>query len=172
MLEKEFVTYKRDAKRLDRKEDALRWWKTRDGFTWPSLSELSDIVLATPASQYPQKLSVWAGIYNDKLVGPLVLRGNLDGATYLELLQDAVIPRVVQIIEDDDEDFNPIFQQGGAPPHYALAVRAYLHSGFPGSWIGRRGSIKWPPRSPELPLLNFFLWGHLKGIVTTHHWRI
>lgn len=51
MLEKEFVTFMRDVKRLDRKEDVLRWWKTRDGFTWPSLSELSDVVLATPASQ-------------------------------------------------------------------------------------------------------------------------
>lgn len=116
-------------------------------------------------TQHPQKLNVWAGIFNDRIVGPFFIEGNLNGPTYLELLQDAVIPTLVQIIEDDDEDFDPIFQQDGAPPHYALAVRAYLDDEFPDRWIGRRGSIEWPPRSPDLSPLDFFLWGHLKSKV-------
>ncbi|CAH0395505.1 unnamed protein product [Bemisia tabaci] len=60
---------------------------------------------------------------------------------------------------------DPIFQQDGAPPHYALAVRAYLHNEFPGRWIGRRGPIEWPPRSPDLSPLDFFLWGHLISVI-------
>ncbi|KYN06954.1 hypothetical protein ALC62_02077, partial [Cyphomyrmex costatus] len=32
-------------------------------------------------------------------------------------------------------------------------------------WIGRRGAIEWPPRSPDLTPLDFFLWGHLKFVV-------
>ncbi|KYQ46369.1 hypothetical protein ALC60_14791, partial [Trachymyrmex zeteki] len=36
---------------------------------------------------------------------------------------------------------------------------------FPQRWIGRRGAIEWPPRSPDLTPLDFFLWGHLKSVV-------
>jgi hypothetical protein len=33
---------------------------------------------------------------------------------------------------------------------------------FLDKWIGRAGSIAWPPRSPDLTSLDYFLWGHLK----------
>ncbi|KAJ8963136.1 hypothetical protein NQ318_018601 [Aromia moschata] len=32
-------------------------------------------------------------------------------------------------------------------------------------WIGRDCPILWPPRSPDLTILDFYLWGHLKQIV-------
>jgi hypothetical protein len=34
-----------------------------------------------------------------------------------------------------------------------------------GRWIGRGGPIAWPPRSPDLTPLDFFLWGYVKSIV-------
>lgn len=36
---------------------------------------------------------------------------------------------------------------------------------FPNRWIGRDGPILWPPRSPDLTPLDFFLWGYLKDKV-------
>lgn len=57
------------------------------------------------------------------------------------------------------------FQQDGAPPHYARDVREYLDNVFFRRWIGRRGTIEWPPRSPDLTPLDYFLWGHLKNVV-------
>ena len=36
---------------------------------------------------------------------------------------------------------------------------------FPNKWIGRRGPIEWPPRSPDITPLDFFLWGYLKSEV-------
>jgi hypothetical protein len=39
-------------------------------------------------------------------------------------------------------------QQDGAPPHYHRHVRAYLDDTLPERWIGRRGAIEYPPRSP------------------------
>ncbi|ERL96059.1 hypothetical protein D910_00904, partial [Dendroctonus ponderosae] len=41
-------------------------------------------------------------------------------------------------------------------------------------WIGRNGFRNWPPTSPDLTPLDFFLWGYIKGIVyhtlpTTSH---
>lgn len=34
------------------------------------------------------------------------------------------------------------------------------HNVFPGTWIRRQSLLKWPPRSPDLNSLEFFLWGH------------
>ena len=55
------------------------------------------------------------------------------------------------------------FQQDGAPPHFGRNVRQLLQC--PRHWIDLRGPIKWPHRSPDLKLLDFFLWRHLKSSV-------
>ncbi|EFN82476.1 hypothetical protein EAI_06335, partial [Harpegnathos saltator] len=57
------------------------------------------------------------------------------------------------------------FQQDGASPHYGRIVRNYLNDTFPNRWIGRRGTIEWPPRSPDIAPLDFFLWGYIKNKV-------
>ena len=44
-------------------------------------------------------------------------------------------------------------------------VRSWLDRKFPDRWIGRRGPIEWPARSPDLSPPDFFLWGYLKNIV-------
>lgn len=118
----------------------------------------------TSHTQHPQKINVWAGILNDQIIGPFFIEGNLDGPTYLRLLQDSVVPRINELVEANEELY-PVFQQDGAPPHFALAVRQYLDRTFPERWIGRRGFIEWPARSPDMNPLDFFLWGHLKTVV-------
>jgi hypothetical protein len=40
-----------------------------------------------------------------------------------------------------------------------------VRSAFPGHWIGRRGTIEWPPRSPDLSPVDFYSWQHLKAVV-------
>lgn len=116
-------------------------------------------------TQYPEKLNVWAGILGDHIVGPFFIDGNLNGATYLELLDTTVDPTITELLENDENLFENqlIFQQDGAPPHYSLPVREYLNNRFPGRWIGRRGPMEWPARSPDLTPLDFFLWEHLKS---------
>jgi hypothetical protein len=52
------------------------------------------------------------------------------------------------------------FMHDGAP-----AARRYLNRKLPGRWIGTGGPISWPPRSPDLNPLDFYLWGHLKLLV-------
>ena len=63
-----------------------------------------------------------------------------------------------------------IFQQDGAPPHCALATRAFLNDELPGRWIGRCSArdqclMPWPPRSQDVTPLDFFLWGYVKDSV-------
>lgn len=58
-----------------------------------------------------------------------------------------------------------LFQQDGAPPHWSLHVRRALDDTFPGRWIGRDGPTDWPPRSPDITPLDFFLWSYVKDTV-------
>ncbi|EGI66419.1 hypothetical protein G5I_05054, partial [Acromyrmex echinatior] len=61
------------------------------------------------------------------------------------------------------------FQQDGVPAHFAVATRDYLNEIFHNKWIGRRGSIEWPPRSPDLAPLDYFYWGYLKMKLDANH---
>lgn len=114
-------------------------------------------------TQYPQKLNVWAGILCNKIVGPFFIDGNLNAQKYLDLLNNSIIPAIRNIVQGAFD--NVWFQQDGAQPHYALIVRDFLNNIFPEKWIGRRGAVEWPPRSPDLTPLDFFYWGYLKGKV-------
>ena len=64
-----------------------------------------------------------------------------------------------------------VFQQDGAPAHYANIVRNALNEKMEGRWLGRRGSIEWPARSPDLTPLDFFHWGYLKNKVYSKKMR-
>ena len=55
--------------------------------------------------------------------------------------------------------------QDGAPTHFSCFVSDVLNERFPDAWIGRGGPIPWPPRSPDLSQLDFFLWRYIKNIV-------
>jgi hypothetical protein len=58
-----------------------------------------------------------------------------------------------------------IFQHDGAPAYYCKRVREILDNRFPDRWIGRGGPIVWPARSPDLNVLDYFVWGFIKASV-------
>ena len=60
-----------------------------------------------------------------------------------------------------------VFQQDGAPRHYAIIVRDYIDRSFPGRWIGRGGTQPWAEPSPGLTPLDFFACGFIKSKVYT-----
>ena len=78
---------------------------------------------------------------------------------YLDMLELYVAPQL--------EEFQPwiILQQDGEPPHWGSYVRRFLEATFPSRWIRRDGLTTWPPRSPNITLLDFFLWGYVKNKV-------
>ena len=79
----------------------------------------------------------------------------------MKILREVVVPQL-QTKSNFDEFF---LQQDRPPPHYALRVRDYLDEVFPQHWFGRRGTIQWPPRSPDLTPMDFFFWGVVKNKV-------
>jgi hypothetical protein len=103
------------------------------------------------------KLNVWCALTSDSVFGPFFFKeATVTGASYLNIQQNYAITRIPQ---------RYFFQQDGAPPHYANTVKAFLSQQFPGKRIGRRGPIAWPPRSPDLTPLDFFLWGYIRDLV-------
>lgn len=110
-------------------------------------------------------VNVWAGILGNSLIGPKILPQRLNSPNYLhflietapEILDDAPVIRRNRLF----------YQQDGAPAHYGHIVTDWLNENYPRRWIGRNGPIAWPPRSPDLTPLDFYLWGFMKDRVYT-----
>lgn len=110
-------------------------------------------------------LNVWIGIIGNYLIGPFILPNRLNGPAYRQFLEEELpllledVPLLVR---------NRMwFMHDGAPAHFSVEAREFLNNTFNNRWIGRGGPQPWPPRSPDLNSLDFFLWGYLKGLVYT-----
>lgn len=108
-------------------------------------------------------LNVWGGILGEHLLGPYFFDGNLNGNNYLRFLRDDLFELLENVPLAARRQM--VFQHDGAPAHNSRAIREYLDEKFPDSWIGRGGPARWPPRSPDLTPLDFFLWGYIKNEV-------
>ncbi|CAF3839089.1 unnamed protein product [Rotaria sp. Silwood1] len=103
-------------------------------------------------------ITVWAGIWVGGVIGPFFFQDNITADSYLKMLQNDIVPAIAS--EMDLEEI--VYMHDGAPAHYAQSVRHFLDKTFPDRWIGRRGWIDWPPRSPDLTPTDFFLWALIK----------
>jgi hypothetical protein len=104
------------------------------------------------------EVNVWCTLTKDRVIGPYFFaERNVTSHNYLDMLELFAVPQI-----DDD---NVIFQQDGAPGHYANIVMEFLDEIFPRRWIGKCGWKQWPPRSPDLTPLVFYFWGCVKQIV-------
>lgn len=58
------------------------------------------------------------------------------------------------------------FQQDGGTAHTARFSITTVSELFSGCLLTQHGDIAWPPRSPDLTPIDFFLWGYLKTRVS------
>ena len=84
----------------------------------------------------------------------------LDTREYLRIIRYNVIQREFHIHNIDRNNIR--WQQDGAPAHTSNATMQYLRGQFPLRLMSKRGDWPWPPRSPDLAICDFFLWGYLK----------
>uniref|UniRef100_A0A1Y1L7H2 Tc1-like transposase DDE domain-containing protein n=1 Tax=Photinus pyralis TaxID=7054 RepID=A0A1Y1L7H2_PHOPY len=92
-----------------------------------------------------------------------MLPPRMNGEQYLRFLQETLFDYLEELPLQLRQRL--WYQHDGAPPHFNRAVIDHLNATFPNRWIGRGGPVAWPPRSPDLTPLDFFLWGHLKNLV-------
>jgi transposase len=110
--------------------------------------------------QHRFSLNIWCGIIGDFLIGPHVLPHRLRGQTYLDFLVE-LLPTLLEYVPLRTR-MEMWYMHDGAPPHTSVAVTNFLNNVYPNRWIGNRGPIPWPARSPDLNPLDFFIMGAFK----------
>lgn len=137
---------------------------TRDGIT--NFRNLHHYSLNNPhvkrsrRFQHRFSINIWGGIFNGHLLELQELNNRMNANSYRDFLEN----HLYDLLEDIPLNIRQqmYFQQDGAPPHNGRFVTEWLNNNFHDRWIGRFGPVRWPPRSPDLNPLDFFLWGFLK----------
>ncbi|GBL94432.1 hypothetical protein AVEN_12207-1 [Araneus ventricosus] len=107
-------------------------------------------------ARHSPKVKVWCDLLHDRIIGPFIFsKVTVCSDNYFDMLEIFAFP------QKEGLQPNIIFQQDGAPPHWSLEVREVLDENFPRLWIGRGDAIPWPPRSPDITILDFFLRGYM-----------
>lgn len=130
-------------------------------------ANFSDHILYTDEAEFKGNgtnhnftLNVWCGVVGTRLIGPYFLSPKLNGKEYLKFLKEKLLP--VLSIEQRECMW---FLHDGAPPHQCQEVQQLLNSTFPNRWIGKGGKEPWPPQSPDLNPIDFYVWKHIKETI-------
>ncbi|PSN57112.1 hypothetical protein C0J52_01298 [Blattella germanica] len=118
---------------------------------------------------HASKVTLWCAVSSHGIIGPHFFaneQGNtitVNSDRYVEMLRTFVTPEL--------NNFQHVqeywFQQDGATSHTAWQSMEVVRELFGNHVISRFGNIPWPPRSPDLSVCDFFLWGYLKSKVYT-----
>lgn len=115
---------------------------------------------------HPAKLTVWCGLTADRIIGPFFIESSITSDVYNTFLREDFLP-----VAEELEMFDHFMQQDGAPPHTTRQNLELLREHF-GSRVIARGfpemfdeGLAWPPYSPDISPLDFFLWGYVKDKV-------
>ncbi|KAK9887530.1 hypothetical protein WA026_023252 [Henosepilachna vigintioctopunctata] len=115
---------------------------------------------------HPEKLTVWCALWADGIIGTYFFRNDdgqnvtVNGDRYRVMMTNFFIPEL------NDHDVQELwFQQYVATCHTARASIDLLKDTFGDRLISSFGPVNWPPRSCDLTLLDYFLWGYVKLLV-------
>lgn len=116
-------------------------------------------------SKFPAKAMMLGIVCSDGMaLPPFWVDGSMNVKKYKNLLVYHIIPTLNSMYGEG----NWIWTQAGAPCHTAKAIQSYLDNklGSRGFW----SKALWPPNSPNLNPLDFFVWQHVetKASATPH----
>ena len=114
-----------------------------------------------------EKVTVWCGLTSNRIIGPYFFDGNVNGAAYLNMIDNFVQPQLINLFGLNQNGSIPRawWFQDGAPGHRLIAVHDRLQDLFRNRVVGLGHAREWPPRSPALTPLDFFFWGYVKSLV-------
>jgi len=108
-------------------------------------------------------VNVWAGIIGNNLIGPTIIEDRINGANYLNFL-DNILPILLEDVPLHTRQ-QMWYQLDGAPAHFTRPVYASDYTSI-SQHNGLEGEVlSWPPRSPDLTLLDFFVLDCMKEMV-------
>ena len=94
---------------------------------------------------------------------------SVTSACYVDMLNNFLCPELQKRGVNMREIW---FQQDHAKAHTVRVSMEVVRRIFPQHVIFRFGDVSWLPRSPDLSICNFFLWGYLKCRVYTKRSRM
>jgi hypothetical protein len=109
------------------------------------------------------KVNICCGLMRNRISDHFSSPNKQSLAMSMSMLENYVFPQIDDM--ENDDEFCNVFLQDEAPLHFSNNVCKALNARFPDQWNKRNRPIAWPPRSPDLMPLNFFLWGHVKNTV-------
>lgn len=118
------------------------------------------------------KVTVWCAISKFGVIGPYFFEENgqtvtVNAERYVSMLDNFFEPQLEELMEETNMG-DIWFQQDGATAHTARVSMTKLRQMFPTHLVSLRGDLRWPARSPDLSICDFFLWGYLKEKVFKH----
>lgn len=99
------------------------------------------------------KVGVWCAMSRRRIIGPIFFTQTITAERYRN---EIIMPFLAELTDDEK---NGYFQQDGATAHTANSSLRFLSDVFQERLISKG---LWPPRSPDLSVLDFYLWGALK----------
>ncbi len=125
--------------------------------------DVQDFVFDCPHSR--DKCTVWIGLCGDNTIfGPLFFDNNLKWLVYVDMINNDIVPELHQRYGTLRNGAIPRkwWVHDGAPTHHRILVLDRLQQLFPNHVCGLRHNQVYPPRSPDLTPLDFYLWSYLK----------
>ena len=116
--------------------------------------------------QHRFSINEWCGVTGDQLIGPYIFPECLTSENYpmfcnmncQHFLEESSFQTRRQMC----------YQHDGAPPHFSQVIRQYLNLKFPNRCIGRGGKQNWPPRSPDMNPLDYYVCVHTEAMVYSY----
>ena len=126
------------------------------------------IVFSDENPTLPKRITVWCGFWSRGIIGKFFFENEqweavtVNGDRFRNMLNDYLYTKI------EEEDIGNIwFQQDGATCHTAEATLDVLRFVFEDRIISRRAAVVRPPRSCDLKLLDYYLWGAASKISVT-----
>ena len=109
------------------------------------------------------EVNVRAGIVRDFLIGPYLLPWRLSAQIYRVFLEEKLPEMMEEILSAPTR--NMWFRHDRVAIHFARQVWEHLIANYNDYWIGQRGPVASPPRSPDLTPTHFFLCDHITALI-------
>ena len=124
---------------------------------------------------HDKKVNMWCGIMNTFILDLYFFEEVTDSdlqtcaatrAHYLDMFTHYAIPKWQW--QNALSEF--MWMEDGTPPHVGSSVKRLLSQQFDDRLVSHYFPFLWPPRSPDLTPMDFWLWRYVKSKV--HHFHL
>jgi hypothetical protein len=126
-------------------------------------AEANRYITSVHCQQQQFVVNVWARVVNDFLIGPYSLSWWLCAQIYHVFLEEKLSEMLEKILLSIRR--NMWFQDNRAAAHIAHQVWQHHTTNYNNYWTGQGQPMAWPPKSPDLIPMDFFIWGHIKNLI-------